>query len=720
MFLFAELNHRLSTYMSREKIDIIVDSFLLAADAHETQTRSSGEPYITHPVAVACLLAEMHMDPETIMASLLHDVIEDTHYSHADLEALFGEKVAELVEGVSKLTQISFGSKAEAQAENFRKMILAMVKDIRVIIIKLTDRLHNMHTLSALKAEKRRRIAIETLEIYAPIANRLGMNSIKRSFEDLGFQALYPMRYRVLKECVKRARGNRQKLMEKIQAGLAERLKQEGVSPEHIFGREKRLFSIFKKMKNKGLPFSEIMDVYAFRIIARDLRECYVLLGAVHSVYTPIPGRFKDYIAIPKGNGYQSLHTSLFGPHGVPIEIQIRTQEMEEHAEAGIAAHWLYKSGGGYTSTTELKTREWLQNLLDMQLRSVSSLEFIENVKIDLFPDDVYVFTPGGDIKQLPKGSTPIDFAYAIHTDLGNHCIAAKIDRRLVPLSQVLNNSQTIEILTSPTATPNPTWLNFAFTPKAKSAIKFFLKSQEKEESITLGHKLLNYSLQEFKLRWENIGLKPREQLLKNLSFAQESQLFLEIGIGLRASVVVAHQLLDLLQNLEASQTHAQAHDPDNKITLSGSEGMKITYATCCYPIPGDDVRGLLEVGAGIKVHRSECPVLLNADKIKSNPHAYIHVRFSEQQTRTYPVKLTIWMRNIKGAVADIANTIADQDVNIGEFQINELDNIQGVLSAVIEVKDRKHLADVLRRERRLSCVTRIERLKPSSKILKL
>jgi len=720
MFLFAELNRLLSIYMSREKIDIIVDSFLVAADAHETQDRSSGEPYITHPVAVACLLAEMHMDPETIMASLLHDVIEDTHYSHADLEALFGEKVAELVEGVSKLTQISFGSKAEAQAENFRKMILAMVRDIRVIIIKLTDRLHNMHTLGALKPEKRRRIAIETLEIYAPIANRLGMNSIKRSFEDLGFQALYPMRYRVLKECVKRARGNRQKLMEKIHEALSNRLKIEGVAPEHIFGREKRLFSIFKKMRNKGLPFSEIMDVYAFRIIAKDLRECYVLLGAVHSVYTPIPGRFKDYIAIPKANGYQSLHTSLFGPHGVPIEIQIRTQEMEEHAEAGIAAHWLYKSGGGYTSATELKTREWLQNLLDMQLRSVSSLEFIENVKIDLFPDDVYVFTPEGDIKQLPRGSTPIDFAYAIHTDLGNQCIAAKIDRRLVPLSQTLTNGQTIEILSSPTATPNPSWLNFAFTAKAKSGIKLFLKSQEKDSSIQLGHKLLNYSLQEFKLRWENLDLKIKEQLLSilNLNPAHESQLFSEIGSGLRASIVVTHQILDILQDPNIDKT-APKNLP-SEITLSHSEGMKVTYANCCYPIPGDDIRGILEPGQGIKVHRCDCPQLLEAEKI--NPNAYIHVKFAEEQSRNFPVKLSIWIKNIKGAVADIANTIAAQDINIAEFQIDELDNIQGVLSAVIEVKDRTHLAQIIRKERRLSCVIKIERpkLKISRKILKI
>ncbi len=703
MFLFLELNHRLSQYMTREKIDIIVDSFLVSADAHETQYRSSGEFYITHPVAVACLLAEMHMDPETIMASLLHDVIEDTHYEHEDLEALFGDKVAELVQGVSKLTQISFHSKAEAQAENFRKMVLAMVNDIRVIIIKLADRLHNMKTLGALAPEKRRRIAIETLEIYAPIANRLGMNSMKRLLEDLGFQALYPMRYRVLQACVKRARGNRQKLIEKIQEALIQKLAEENIPPGHIFGREKRLFSIFKKMRNKGLPFSEIMDVYAFRVIAKDRRECYALLGAVHDLYTPIPGRFKDYIAIPKANGYQSLHTSLFGPHGVPIEIQIRTQEMEDRAESGIAAHWLYKTEGT-ASANELRTQEWLQNLIDMQSRSGNSLEFIENVKIDLFPDDVYVFTPQGDIKQLPRGSTPIDFAYAIHTDVGNHCVAAKINRRIVPLSQALGNGQTLEILTSPTACPNPTWLNFVITAKAKSAVRQFLKSQERDDSIHLGHKLLNYSLLEFKLRWETVDQAARDKLLNILKLQNDPQLFLEIGSGKRASIVVSHQLIDIL--------HGQYHDEPiqgrAEMTLTGSEGMKTSYATCCYPIPGDDIRATLEPGHGIVVHRAECEVLKEIDA--TNPNAFIHVNWSEEQSRTFPAKITIWIKNIKGAVADIANTIADQDVNITEFQINELESLQGVLSAVVEVKDRRHLAHVIRREKSLACVTRIER----------
>lgn len=692
--------------MSREKIDVIVESFIVAADAHETQFRSSGEPYITHPVAVACNLADIHMDPETIMASLLHDVVEDTDYTQADLEDLFGDKVAELVEGVTKLTQISFGSKAEAQAENFRKMMLAMVEDIRVIIIKLADRMHNMSTLGALRPDKRRRIAMETLEIYAPIANRLGMNLFKRVFEDLGFQAMYPMRYRVLEQCVKRARGNRQKLMEKILEALADRLHRDGVAGDQIFGREKRLFSIFKKMRNKGLPFSEIMDVYAFRIIAIDVRECYVLLGAVHSLFTPVPGRFKDYIAIPKANGYQSLHTTLFGPHGVPIEIQIRTKEMEDHAEQGIAAHWLYKSEG-YASTTEVHTREWLQQVLDMQMRSGNSLEFIENVRIDLFPDDVYVFTPKGDIKQLPRGATPIDYAYSIHTDVGNRTIAAKVNRRLVPLSQPLTNSQSVEILTAPTAVPDPSWLNYAVTGKAKSAIRHFLKTQEQDESIALGRKLLNYSLIEFKLNWCEIEEDTRQALLNSLHLSNESQLFLEIGLGNRASAVVSHQLLDILHGETPLKSDTQA-----QMMLTGSEGMTTHYGECCYPIPGDDVRGILEPGKGIMVHRADCIEIRES----KSANAFIHVNWAENIDRLFAIKLSVHMRNQKGAVADIANTIFENDANILAFEIVELEALSGILSIILEVRNRVHLAQIIRQMRKLTLVSATQRVKTSHK----
>lgn len=706
MLLFEELNKRLSTYMPREKIELVADAYLLAANAHETQFRSSGEPYITHPVAVACILADMHMDQETIMAALMHDVVEDTEYTQENLREMFGDKVAELVDGVTKLTQIAFRSKAEAQAENFRKMLLAMVDDIRVIIIKLADRMHNMKTLGALRPDKRRRIAVETLEIYAPIANRLGMNHFKTAYEDLGFEAMYPMRYRVLEECVRRARGNRKRLMEKIEESLNKKIEEEGLTGDCIFGREKRLFSIFKKMRNKGLPFSEIMDVYAFRVIAKDVRECYVLLGTVHSIFTPVPGRFKDYIAIPKANGYQSLHTTLFGPHGVPVEIQIRTQEMEDRAEQGIAAHWLYKADG-YASTTEIRTREWLQRLLDMQLRSGNSLEFIENVKIDLFPDDVYVFTPEGDIKSLPRGACPIDFAYSIHTDVGNHCIAAKINRRLVPLSQALTNSQTIEIMTSPTAMPNPSWLNFVVTGKAKSSIRHFLKNQQHGESIQLGHKLLNYSLLEFKMRWEEIDEEIKLQLYQGLGLSNETQLYLEIGIGNRASAVVTHQILDIMNQDTGNESAHQT----SEMSLSGSEGMNTVYAECCYPIPGDDVRGILEKGTGIIVHRADCDELAEMD-FSRHPDAYIHVNWADNIARVFPVKLVIGIKNIKGAVAQIAQTISQEDGNISAFQIEELDAIQGTLTAIIEVKNRVHLAHIIRRLRVLNIVTRLERLK--------
>ena len=464
--------------MPPAQIELVAQAFMLSADAHETQYRSSGEPYIIHPVAVACILADMQMDQESIMAALLHDVLEDTDVTRAALVRQFGEKVALLVEGVTKLSKIQFRTRAEAQAENFRKMMLAMVEDIRVILIKMADRLHNMKTLGALPPAKRRRIARETMEIYAPIANRLGMNSFKVAFQDLSFEAMYPMRYRVLSQSVRAATGNRRKLMTRIYRTLVETLEAEGIPATRIHGREKRLFSIFNKMRNKGLTFAEVMDVYGFRVMGETVTYCYRILGMVHAIFKPVPGRFKDYIAIPKANGYQSLHTTLFGPHGVPIEIQIRTREMENTAENGIASHWLYKAKG-YASTTEIRTREWLQSLLDMQLRSGNSLEFIENVKIDLFPDEVYVFTPKGDIMQLPRGATPVDFAYAVHTEVGNHCMATRVNRRPAPLSYQLVNGQTVEIVRASRAQPNPAWLIFVVTGKAKGAIRHYLKAMQ-------------------------------------------------------------------------------------------------------------------------------------------------------------------------------------------------------------------------------------------------
>ena len=704
MFLFYELNQKLSRYLTRDKIDLIAIAFLMGADAHENQLRRSGELYFTHPVAVAGLLADLKMDPDTIIAALLHDVVEDTNVTNLEVQHQFGPKVAALVEGATKLDKIEFQSKAEAQAENFRKMVLAMVEDVRVILIKIADRLHNMRTLGSLPPEKRRRIARETLEIYVPIANRLGMNTFKGELEELGFAALHPIRYRVLKECVRRARGNRQKLMEKIRSTLVERLKAEGISSEHILGREKRLFSIFKKMKNKRLPFSEIMDVYGFRIIAKSVGDCYRLLGVVHSLYTPVPGRFKDYIAIPKANGYQSLHTTLFGPYGVPIEIQIRTLEMDHLAENGIAAHWIYKEEGGL-SETEMRTQAWMTSLLETQAQSGSSLDFIENVKFDLYPDEVYVFTPAGDIMKLPRGATVIDFAYSVHTEIGHHCAGVRINRRPGALSQVLVSGQTVEIVTEPRAKPSPAWLNFAITGKAKGAIKHFLKSRQEEESISLGRKLLNYSLSEFGMGWESIPEDAKKKLYRSLTLENDRALFQEIGLGERPSVVVAHQLMELLGK---PINRIGRKRSKTAVTLVGAEGLNAHYAECCYPIPGDPIRGWLEKGQGIQVHRLECAVLSSLEE--ENTQSLVPLNWAEEIHQTFPVAVYLECKNTKGAIADIATAIATQDVNIERFNMQQDESSSGTFHLIVKIQDRIHLAKLIRHLRHLKVVMKVAR----------
>ncbi|MGL6028808.1 MAG: RelA/SpoT family protein, partial [Legionella sp.] len=515
MSYFKELDEELKCYLEQAQIEKCYQAYQVAEKAHHGQMRRSGEPYITHPVAAALILANMRLDYQTIMATLLHDVVEDTSISKEDLTAQFGEEVTALVDGVTKLTKIKFESKAEAQAENFRKMVLAMVKDIRVIIVKLADRLHNMRTLGVMPYAKRRRIAIETLEIYAPIANRLGMHSIYVGLEDLGFQALYPMRYRAIKSAVEKSRGNRRELTQTIEKDLQHALAQLNIPYEQVFGRQKHLYSIYRKMRLKKASFTEITDVFAFRVITDDIDSCYRILGALHCTYKPVPQRFKDYIGIPKANGYQSLHTTLFGPFGVPLEVQIRTREMDKVADNGVAAHWIYKSSGLEVNEAQLRAREWVQSLLEMQRSTGSSLEFIENVKIDLFPDEVYVFTPKGHIMELPKGATPVDFAYTVHSGVGNSCVAAKVNRRLVPLSIPLSNGQTVEIITAPGAHPNPAWLNFVVTGKARSNIRHFLKSQQHAESIVLGKRLLEQSLIELSSDYAKV---PPESLLALIS----------------------------------------------------------------------------------------------------------------------------------------------------------------------------------------------------------
>jgi len=703
VFLFWQLLQRLSKYLPKQQIDLIAQAYLFAADGHEQQARSSGEPYITHPVAVSCILADFHMDKETIMAALMHDLVEDTNITEADIATLFSEKVAELVRGVTKLTKISLQSKEEAQAENFRKMMLAMVEDIRVIIIKLSDRYHNMQTLGALLPDKRRRIARETLEIYAPIANRLGMNHFKTAFQEMGFQAMYPLRYRVLERRVEVAQGSRSKLFKKIKEVLANALQEYGISAESVSGREKRTYSIYRKMRLKVISFSEIMDVYGYRVIARDLPDCYRLLGAVHSVFKPVPGRFKDYIAIPKANGYQSLHTTLFGPHGVPIEIQIRTIEMDRMAENGIAAHWLYKTSC-FASATEVKTREWLRQLLDMQKQSGDSIEFIENVKIDLYPDEVYVFTPQGDIMELPKGATPVDFAYAVHTEIGNHCIAARVNRRLVPLSFVLSNGQTVEIKTDQQSSPNPAWLNFIVTGKAKGAIRHFLKSRRENEVQRLGVRLLDFSLEQYELSWDLIQDAVKQTICKELEVTDNKQLLSEVGLGERSAPLVVQQIINAIDRVQTDMPLEH-----QGLLIHGSEGMNLMFAECCYPIPGDAVRGIIRKGSGVEIHCMDCEKL-QLESMSISAESIIHVRWADDVQGQFAIVLHVETLNQRGVLARITQEVERIKIDICGLEILEIQDQYGILLLKVMVQGRQQLARLMRVIRNLPFIMRIAR----------
>ncbi|MFI4937844.1 MAG: RelA/SpoT family protein, partial [Candidatus Berkiellales bacterium] len=566
MFAFTDLRDQLALYLSEEQVAEITQAYTLAAKAHEGQKRYTGEPYISHPLEVARILAGLKMDHQTIMAAMLHDVIEDTAIDKAEIAKRFGTKVAELVDGVSKLKQISFDNRELAQAENLRKMMLAMTQDIRVILIKLADRLHNMRTLGALPSEKRRRIALETLEIYAPIAHRLGINHMRVEFEDLGFAALYPVRYRVLKESVRRARGNRKALIRNIEKEIKRKLEEVGLKDFTLWGREKHLYSLYKKMHKKRLSLSEVMDVYAFRVIVKTLEDCYLALGAIHSVYRPVFRRFKDYIAVPKANGYQSLHTTLIGSHGVPIEVQIRNEEMEHLAENGIAAHWLYKSED--KEARHIHTREWLKGFLELQQNIGNSIEFIENVKIDLFSDDVYVFTPKGTILSLPHGATAVDFAYMVHTDVGNSCVGCKIDRRLAPLSTRLKSGQSVEIITAKGAHPNPAWLSFAMTGKSRSNIRHWLKSQQISEACALGNRLVESALASSGVTLEDFDQKTLDQIIHDFKIESLDELFEEVGFGKRMAPLVAQRLLGYYRH-----KNLPVNTKPEVLTIKGTEG---------------------------------------------------------------------------------------------------------------------------------------------------
>ena len=705
-FLISDLCALLEGYLPHEQVQEVYRAYLFGAEAHDGQHRMSGEPYIYHPLAVAKILAESHMDHKSIMAAILHDVIEDTPTAKEHLAEHFGDEVAELVDGVSKLTQIKFETQAEAQAENFRKMLLAMVRDIRVILIKLADRLHNMRTLGSMPADKRRRIARETLEIYVPIATRLGMNALRVELDDLGFAALYPMRYRVLSVALRHARGNRKEILNKIETAIKRRLRQEEM-PGEVQSREKHLYSLYKKMRGKNISFNEVFDVYAFRIVVDKVDTCYRVMGIMHNLYKPVPGRFKDYIAIPKANGYQSLHTVLFGPYGVPIEVQIRTEEMNKVAESGIAAHWLYKSGGE-DNTTGARAREWLRGLLEMQKNAGNSLEFIENVKIDLFPDEVYVFTPKGEILELARGATAVDFAYAVHTDVGNTCIAAKIDRRLSPLRTPLYNGQTVEIIAAPGAHPNPAWLNFVVTGKARASIRNYLKNLKHDEAINLGRRLLDKSLAEFSLASGDIPRERYEQLLKEFNLKSVEDLYDAIGLGNRMAVLVARRLAPE-DAVPESARESDGKAPTRPLAIKGTEGMVLTFAKCCYPIPGDRIVGFVSTGRGIVIHTESCK---NVAEYRHLPEKWIDVQWESKPVGDYTAEIRVEVANQRGVLATIASAIAEMGCNIENVDIEERDGMTSSLIFTITVHDRMHLARLMRRIRSIQLVMRIYRTK--------
>ncbi len=704
-YLISDLCVALESYLSAEQIREVYRAYVFSADAHEGQKRMTGEPYIYHPLAVARILANMRIDHKCLMAAILHDVIEDTPVTKEQMCEEFDEEITELVDGVSKLSRIDFGSRAEAQAASFRKMLLAMTRDIRVILIKLADRLHNMRTLDVMRPDKCRRIAKETIDIYAPIANRLGIYSLRTELEKLGFAAYWPMRYRVLEATVRTARGNRKEVMSKIETALRGRLEQEGLGGK-VSGREKHLYSIYKKMRDKKYTFSDVVDVFAFRVIVDRQDTCYRVLGAVHNLYKPVPGRFKDYIAIPKANGYQSLHTVLFGPHGIPIEIQIRTQEMDRLAESGIAAHWLYKTDSSQSSLTHVGAADWLKNLLELQQGAGDSMEFLEHVKVDLFPDEVYVFTPKGEIVVLAKGATVVDFAYAVHSDVGNHCVATRIDRRLVPLRTRLYSGQTVEVITSDTASPSAAWLNFIVTGKARAAIRNFLKNMRYKEAVDLGLRLLNQELISYNKTLEDIPIAKVEQLIGDLSIKSQNDLLEQIGLGNRMSMLVAKRLLD------GDESKAQdVADGDRKnaqpLAIKGTEGMVVKFARCCRPLPGDDIVAIFSPGKGIVVHRQECK---NVGDLRKGDN-WVDLHWAEEPVGDFTTEIKVDVGNKRGSLASVASSISEMGANIENVKMEERDGLTSTLHFVVAVNSRKHLANIMRRLRLMRTVMRIYRM---------
>ena len=691
-----------SGYLKPEDVARLETAYHFSKAAHLGQFRASGEPYISHPLAVANILAQLHLDAQALTAALLHDVMEDTAVTKDEIAAQFGKPVAELVDGVSKLDRIEFETHEEAQAENFRKMLLAMARDVRVILIKLADRLHNMRTLDAVPLAKRKRVARETSDIYAPIANRLGLNALYQELDDLAFRHLYPVRYNVLFKARKAARGNRREVVGKVLEAIKKKL-EHGKIEAGVQGREKHLYSIYRKMREKKLSFANVLDVFGFRIIVKDVPSCYLALGALHALYKPIPGGFKDYIAIPKANGYQSLHTKLFGPFGSPLEIQIRTQDMHKIAEAGVASHWLYKSTDASLNELQQKTHQWLQSLLEMQSGSGDSVEFLEHVKFDLFPDEVYVFTPKGRILALPRGATPVDFAYAVHTDIGNRCVAVKINEELVPLRTELRNGDRIDIVTASHAKPNPMWLNYVVTGRARAQIRHFLKTVQYEESAHLGERLLNQALSALGSGVGTLSDAQWNKLIKDSGAKSRQDILGDIGLGKRLGVVVARRLLAV------GDPHTDEHKSSAPIIIRGSEGMAVQFAQCCHPIPGDPIIGLINKGQGMLIHTHDCPVIA---KTRSDPDKVFDVEWAPETKKLFDVNIRIVVINQRGVLAKVAAEIAASDSNIDNVAVAPDSGDQyATMHFTLQVSNRLHLAKILRKLRSIPEVVRIARV---------
>ena len=692
---------QLAAYLSPEQIERVRGAYAVGARAHASQKRKSGEPYITHPLAVAMILAGLRLDAETITAAILHDTLEDTGLTRVQLETGFGPTVTELVDGVTKLERVDFASRVEADAESFRKMLLAMARDLRVILIKLADRLHNMRTLSVMAPDARRRIARETLEIYAPIAARLGMNAIKAELQDLGFRSLYPDRYKIIASRIKRTLGNRRESMEKIEQALAERLASDGITVR-IISRIKAPYSIWSKMKNEHKTFDQLMDVYGFRLVTDTVAHCYQALGSAHSLFKPVEGRFKDFIAIPKANGYQSLHTVLFGPFGAPIEIQIRTEDMNTVAERGVAAHWTYKTDATPANSAQSRARAWVSSLADSQAATPSSLEFLENVKVDLFPDEVYLFTPAGDIQALPKNATALDLAFAVHTDVGMHAVAARIDGKLASLRSQPTSGQTVEVITAPSAAPNPSWLDFAVTGKARAAIRQYLKRLQHEDAIDFGHRMLESALDAKGSSLDAVPPEVLDRFLAEHNLRRLEELLSEIALGNRMPDQVAAKLTEMGGPVVGATLHRS-----EKIRISGAERGILSFGNCCHPVPGDDIVGYLSPGKGIVVHRVECP---NVVELAKQPERRVEIGWDKEVQGDYRAELRVEVVNRPGVLATVSAAIAAADSNIDDVRYIERGVQAATLIFTIEVKHRKHLADVMRRVRNTKVVNGVYR----------